>query len=134
MSLILFILMLQFSAFALEIPTGPTPEGDTQFLLYIVFAFLAWISFLVHNVWISSKKKEGEKNKTDKQIIKQFEFLLENRDDKVVSSLELFEVKFEGMMSALKAALHGDHKILEQRIDSTQKELTEFKLEVRSKQ
>jgi len=134
MNLILFILMLQFSAFAIEIPTGPTPENDAQFLLYIVFAFLAWISFLVHNVWISSKKKEGEKNKTDKQIIKQFENLLENRDDKVISSLELFEVKFEGMMSALKAALHGDHKILEQRIDSTQKELTEFKLEVRSKQ
>tara|TARA_R110001599_G_scaffold335510_1_gene552607 strand:+ start:1170 stop:1574 length:405 start_codon:yes stop_codon:yes gene_type:complete len=134
MILILSILMLQFSAFALEIPTGPKPEGDTQFLLYIVFAFLAWISFLVHNVWISSKKKEAEKNKTDKQIIKQFENLLENRDDKVVSSLELFEVKFEGMISALKAGLHGDHKILEQRIDSTQKELTEFKLEVRGKQ
>lgn len=133
MILILVILTLQSSAFAIEIPTGPMPEGDTQFLLYIVFGFLAWISFLVHNVWISSKKKEGEKNKTDKQIIKQFENLLENRDDKVISSLELLEVKFEGMISALKAGLYGDHKILEQRIDSTQKELTEFKLEVRGK-
>lgn len=133
MLLILSILTLHSLAFSMEIPTGLTPEGDTQFLLYIVFGFLAWISFLVHNVWISSKKKEGEKNKTDKEIIKKFEYLLENRDDKVISSLELLEVKFEGMISALKAGLHGDHKILEQRIDSTQKELTEFKLEVRGK-
>jgi hypothetical protein len=131
---ILIFLFMAVPSFSVGIPTGPTPEGDTQFLLYIVFAFLAWVAFLAHNVWISSKKKEAQKYKSDSQIIKQFEDLLENREDKIVSSLQLFEVKFEGMMSALKVALTGDNKILEQRIDSTQKELTEFKLEVRSKQ
>lgn len=129
MVLLLGVLCIWVESYAINVPTDIQPEGDFQVLIYLLFVFLGWLAWLGHNVWIQNKSKKENPNKTFKAIEKMFD----DREDKVIQELHLFEVKFEGMMATVKTQVLGDNKVLENKIDSVQKELTEFKIEVRNK-
>jgi len=49
----------------------------------------------------------------------------------IMLQIQLMEVKLEGMISDIKHSLDSDYKVLKQRMDSIQTELTEFKKEVK---
>ena len=98
----------------------PQPTNDGQFALYVIcFSIVVLVAF-----WIWSNKRSGP-------TISVAEAKDRRTDDQVISQLQLMEVKFEAMVSDIKNTLIGDHRLLSQKVESIQAELTEFKQEVR---
>jgi FtsZ-interacting cell division protein ZipA len=127
--MIFFVLFFPFmDLYAAEIPGIAEPSGDMQYLLYIFFGFLAWVSYLIHNVWVSKNNKSDVKDPFEA-----FNKIMNERDDHVISKLEVFELKFENMVSSINGRLTGKYDLLDQKVDSVQRELTEFKMEYRER-
>ena len=95
----------------------PAPTNDGQFALYVIcFSIVVLVAWWIWN----NKKGSNDDNEQDRR-----------KDDQVIAQLQIMEIKFESMVAEIKNTLIGDHRLLSQKVDSIQAELTEFKLEVR---
>jgi hypothetical protein len=54
-------------------------------------------------------------------------------EDSVLAHIQILETKMDGALSNIQATLIGEHKVLKQKVDSIQRELTDFKEETRGK-
>lgn len=114
------LILLTGVVVAQEYPTVPQPEGDFQYLILLLLLFLGWIAHLGFRVWSTNRDTSIDKVK-------------DSEEKHIISQLQLMEVKFESMVGDIKNALLTDHRLLKQTVDSLQRELHDFKKEVRSK-
>lgn len=94
------------------------PSNSLEFVVLIICLALLGGLFM----WL----KLGQNNK---KVVK-----TNDEQNLILVHIQILETKFEGTMSEIKATIQGDYKLLKQRVDSLQNELTEFKKEVRGRE